>query len=102
MAEITVKVLSKEEQLQAENAKLRMEFYQMKNIADGTHQEPSSLQSKIARQKVALRNLNKRTRVQRLILRELNEHNAELADTLYRTVMDKYASELNDDITLFL
>lgn len=57
----------------------------------------SHLQSHAARQRVALRRLNERVRVQRLILRELASRDPQLANELYNTVMDKYAAELDQD-----
>lgn len=64
------------------------------------NQNPSWLQSKMMRQARALTNLNRRVRVQRLILRELNEIHPDIAETLFRMVSDKYSTELDDDIVL--
>lgn len=61
---------------------------------------PGFLQAKMMRQAKALTSLNKRVRMQRLILRELNENHSELADTLFSLVKDKYATELADDVLL--
>jgi hypothetical protein len=105
MAEIKVNVLSEIDSLKQENAKLRSQFYEMKSEVDACRMVSpvwggASLQSKIQRQAKALTNLNRRVRTQRLILRELNEHHAELANDLYHTVVDKYAAELDDETTL--
>lgn len=96
MAEI--KITSTEDQLREELAKLRAAVFEARQ--EKYEQEPSSLQYKIERQKAALRNLNKRVRMQRLILRELNAHDPELADTLFNLVKDKYAAELDDEFVL--
>ena len=61
---------------------------------------PSWLQMKMMRQAKALTSLNRRVRMQRLILRELNLHDSELADTIFNLVKDKYATELADDVVL--
>ncbi len=62
--------------------------------------EPSWLQLKMRRQGEALTRLNRRVRVQRLLLRELNVHDAQLGEDLWNTVKDKYATELDDDTVL--
>ncbi len=63
-------------------------------------QHPNRLQGKVRRQSIALTRLNKRVRMQRLILRELTEQNPELANDLFHTVLDKYSSELDDEVIL--
>lgn len=64
------------------------------------NKSPSWLQSKMMRQAKSLTSLNRRVRMQRLILRELNLHDSELADTIFNLVKDKYATELADDVVL--
>lgn len=105
MTDIKVTVLSEVDKLKEENAKLRSQVFEMKDEVSACRKESpvwggASMYSKIQRQAKALTNLNRRVRVQRLILRELNEHHTELANDLYHTVVDKYAAELDDEITL--
>jgi hypothetical protein len=80
--------------LQVVNLSSELSFFRDEN------KTPGWLQSKVLRQAKALTSLNKRVRMQRLILRELNEINPELADTIFNVVKDKYSTELSDDVVL--
>lgn len=100
---ITANKATLEEELKDTNAYLRAQVYNLHAELDHYRDEnknPSWLQSKIMRQAKALTGLNRRVRVQRLILRELNEIHPEIAETLFRMVSDKYSTELDDDIVL--
>jgi len=96
-------ILSTEERLQEQVNSLRQQVgnlnYELYHYRD-ENKKPSWLQAKMMSQAKALTNLNKRVRMQRLILRELNVINPELADTIFNLVKDKYPVELNDQIQL--
>lgn len=98
-----VKVLTETERLQEENAKLRHQVMELRSDA-AMAQLPEvpqyKWQGKIARQSSALTRLNKRVRLQRLILRELNEMDPQLAYDIFTIVKDKYATELDPEFVL--
>lgn len=103
MTTITGTVVNEEGKLRERIAALQSQVFELSGEVRELRSEnpsPSWMQSKVARQAKALARLNKRVRVQRLILRELNEHHSEIAETLFRMVSDKYASELDDEISL--
>ena len=98
-----IKVLTEIERLQEEIAKLRSQVLVLQSdLADAKLDKVPQYkwQGKIARQSNALTRLNKRVRLQRLILRELNAMDPQLANDLFATVKDKYATELDPKFVL--
>lgn len=108
MSDTAIKVLTEEETLRQRGAELwdrataaEAELLLLQSQPDDDRKR-SFYESKAARQSAALRVLNRRVRIQRLILRELAATDPEQSDTLYRMVMDKYAAELGEDQGLSL
>ena len=107
MTDTGLKVLSETETLQQRIAELRKQLAdaQLEIKALTTQYEwqvGSSLAKKIASQAKALHALNRRVRVQRLILREMAMEDPQRSHDLYHLVMDKYATELGEDTGLSL
>lgn len=107
MTDTGLTVLSETETLQQRNAELRRQLAEAKMEIEAltTKHEwyvGSRLQAKIASQSKALTALNRRVRVQRLILREMAMEDSQRSHDLYHLVMDKYAAELGEDTGLSL
>ncbi len=107
MSDTQIKVLSDDERNKARIAELRDQLYAAQQEIASLRQEDKSLASDYLKRKVdaqanALRRLNRRVRIQRLILRELAETDTDMSDAMYRTVLDKYATELGEDTNLSL
>ena len=98
---MNVTALSKEEQLQERVSMLSTQVLNLNQelaFFRSEDKNPGWLQSKIMRQAKVLTSLNKRVRIQRLMLRELNAQDPELANTLFNLIKDKYSTEL-DEVT---
>lgn len=107
MTDTGTKVLSEIEILHQRNAELRQQLAaaheEIKSLkANEQWLANSWLQQKNARQSKALTALNRRVRVQRLILREMAVEDPQRSHDLYHLVMDKYNDELKDDTGLSL
>ena len=107
MTDTGITILSEMEILQQRNAELRLQLAQAKLEIEAltTKHEwyvGSRLQTKISSQSKALTALNRRVRVQRLILREMAIEDPQRSHDLYHLVMDKYAVELGEDTGLSL
>lgn len=107
MTDTGLTVLSETEVLQHRIAELRRQLTETRMEVEAlkaTHDwyVGSRLQSKIASQSKALTALNRRVRVQRLILREMTIEDPQRSHDLYHLVMDKYAAELGEDTGLSL
>jgi hypothetical protein len=107
MTDTGLKVLSETEILQQRVAELRRQLADAKLEIEALTTKSewyvgSRLQSKIASQSKALTALNRRVRVQRLILREMAMEDSQRSHDLYHLVMDKYATELGEDTGLSL
>jgi hypothetical protein len=103
-----MKVLSDEEKFRQRGVELwdratsaEAELRMLKSEADAD-QKRSFYEAKASRQSKALHALNRRVRIQRLVLRELYAMDPEQADTLYRLTLDKHAAELGEDQGLSL
>lgn len=107
MTDTGLTVLSETETLQQRNAELRRQLTEAKMEINSLKTDTgwvanSYLQQKIASQSKALTALNRRVRVQRLILREMAMEDSQRSHDLYHLVMDKYAVELGEDTGLSL
>lgn len=102
---MAIQTASIEQRLTEENVNLRLQVADMKIELAAALLSDSSLRngklgSKIARQAKYLCSLNRRVRIQRLILRKLNELYPEIGDQVFAAAKDCFADELNDVVDI--